>query len=344
MSRTRNRLIFATLCGLLAAGWAIRNQLSHTTNTLVLYCAHDAAYADPIIRQFEQQTGITVDVRYDEEANKSLGLTNLLLAEKQQPRCDVFWNNQTLGTIRLQTAGVLQPYHSPSADRIPANFKDEDGHWTGFAARLRVYLVNTDLMEATEDEVQSRLAADSLNRVAIAVPMFGTTLSHYSVLMAAWGENRLKTWHADLHARGIREVRGNSMSKDLVAEGVCDLGYTDTDDAFVAIDAGKPVAMLPVRLDNGQTICLPNSVALIKGCRHPGRATAFIDYVLSAEVELSLANSAARQIPLGIIDESRLSPQVMELRTWAADGVSLTEAALVNQNVLDWLSAEHAAQ
>ena len=53
------------------------------------------------------------------------------------------------------------------------------------------------------------------------------------------------------------------MSKDLVAEGICYLGYTDTDDAFAAIDEGAPVEMLPVRIDNGATICLPNSAAMI---------------------------------------------------------------------------------
>ena len=172
---------------------------------LVVYCAHDATYAEQVIQLFEQQTGITVEVRFDEEANKSLGLTNLLIAEQNNPRCDVFWNNQTLGTIRLQHAEILQPYRSQNADRIPNQYKDEAGYWTGFAGRLRVYLVNTDHLSATEDVVNKVLQQGSLSRVAIAQPLFGTTLSHYSVLMAAWGEDRLKAWHAEIHERGIRK-------------------------------------------------------------------------------------------------------------------------------------------
>jgi len=331
---------------LLASMWLLTRQSGDvdSESQLVVYCAHDATYAEQVIQLFEQQTGITVEVRFDEEANKSLGLTNLLIAEQNNPRCDVFWNNQTLGTIRLQHAEILQPYRSQNADRIPNQYKDEAGYWTGFAGRLRVYLVNTDHLSATEDVVNKVLQQGSLSRVAIAQPLFGTTLSHYSVLMAAWGEDRLKAWHAEIHERGIREVRGNSMTKDLVAEGMCDVGFTDTDDAFVAIDAGKPVAMVPVRLESGQTICLPNCVAIIKNCSQLDNAQKFVDFLLSADVEVLLANSGARQIPLGTVKQSQLPPEVLELQTWAADGVSLTGAADVNQQVLDWLTAEYTGQ
>lgn len=311
---------------------------------LVIYCAHDATHAESVIRRFEEQTGISVDVRFDEEANKSLGLTNLLIAEQANPRCDVFWNNQTLGTIRLMAEDVLQPYVSTNADRIPENFRNADGYWTGFAARLRVYIVNTDHMSATENDVATILQADSLRRVAIAQPLFGTTLSHYSVLADQWGMERLQQWHSSIHERGIREVRGNSMTKDLVAEGICDIGFTDTDDAFAAIDDGKPVAMVPVRLEDGRTICLPNSVALIKNCPHPAAAKKFIDFLLSEESELLMANSSARQIPLGPVNGSLLSPELLQLQKWAADGVSLEDAASGHRQVLDWLTAEYTGR
>ena len=256
----------------------------------------------------------------------------------------MFWNNQTLGTIRLQHAGILESYRSKSASRIPDQFKDAEGYWTGFAGRLRVYIVNTAVVKADDTSISAILESNSLTRVTIAQPLFGTTLSHYSVLMGQWGEERLKAWHADIHARGIREVRGNSMTKDLVAEQICDVGFTDTDDAFAAIDDGKPVSILPVRLDDGKTICLPNSVAVIRNCPHLDNAKTFVDFLLSAEVEIALANSSARQIPLGDVDETQLTDEIRELKAWAADSISLSQAADVNQQVLDWLTAEYTGQ
>lgn len=310
-------------------------------DALVVYCAHDSVFADSIIRTFESQTGIEVQVRYDEEANKSLGLVNLLIAEKAQPRCDVFWNNQTLGTIRLKQEGLLAPSDPDLFQHIPAQFRDADYQWAGFAARLRVYIVNTDRMPATEEAINKALQADSLSNAAIAVPLFGTTLSHYSVLCDQLGLDGLKAWHKSIHDRGIREVRGNGAVKDLVAEGACHFGFTDSDDAFAAIDAGKPVRMIPVRLASGQTICLPNSVAMIRHCAHPEAAAEFIRYVLSEDVEIALANSASRQIPLGPVDRSQLSADVQQLAEWAAQGVSLDGAARHDQEVLDWLTKEY---
>lgn len=311
---------------------------------LVVYCAHDSIFADSIIRDFETNSGIRVRIRFDEETNKSLGLTNLLIAEKKNPRCDVFWNNQTLGMIRLKNEEVLATCDSSLFAAIPSQFKDADNQWAGFAARLRVFIINTDKMEANEDAVSRVLASDSLSKVAIALPMFGTTLSHYSVLCDQMGLAGLKNWHQSLRVRGIREARGNGAVKDLVAEGVCDLGFTDTDDAFAAIDAGKPVKMLPVRLASGNTICIPNSVAMIRNCAHPQKAEQFIRYLLSPEVELALARSASRQIPLGSIDKDQLPEDVRELSVWAADAVSLEGAARHDQEVLDWLSNEYVGQ
>lgn len=314
------------------------------STALVVYCAHDSVFADSIIQRFEQSTGIRVQIRYDEEANKSLGLTNLLIAEKDQPRCDVFWNNQTLGTIRLKNEGVLQKCDPSLFARIPQQFRDPDNQWAGFAARLRVYIVNTNLMPAAEEAVKEMLAGDSLSHAAIAVPLFGTTLSHYAVLCDEMGIEELKTWHRSLRDRGIREARGNGAVKDLVAEGACLFGFTDTDDVFVAIDQGKPVKMLPVRLKSGKTICLPNSVAKIKNCPHPELADKFIRYLLSEDVETMLANSASRQIPLGPVDDTKLPDDLQPLLNWAADGVSLDGAAQHDQEVLNWLTQEYSGK
>ena len=42
---------------------------------------------------------------YDSEATKSLGLVNQLKNEKNAPHCDVFWNNELLGTMDLAHDG-----------------------------------------------------------------------------------------------------------------------------------------------------------------------------------------------------------------------------------------------
>ncbi len=308
---------------------------------LVVYCAHDSLYADDILQKFTEQTGIEVVPRYDTEATKSLGLVQQLIREKERPRCDVFWNNQVLGTLQLKDEGVLEPYRGPGYERIPAEFNDPDGEWTGFAARLRVYVINTDAMPATAEALAEALAAEDLSQAAIAKPLFGTTLSHYSVLWDLWGEDKLKAWHADLHKRGIREVTGNATVKNLVGEGVCRWGFTDTDDYYVGVDDGKPIGALPVTLDDGRTICIPNSVAIIKGTKQKVRAQLLVDFLLSEQTELALAASKSRQIPLGPVDESQLSDEVKQLKQWAGLGYPLTGLADARSACLAWLQGEY---
>ena len=109
-------------------------------------------------------------------------------------------------------------------------------------------------------------------------------------------------------------------------------------------DAGRPVTMYPVRLEDGQTICLPNSVAMIANCPHPENAKRLIDFLLSEETELQLAKSRARQIPLGAVDDARVPAEVRELQQWAKDGVYLEGAAAANQTTLDWLTREYTGQ
>jgi iron(III) transport system substrate-binding protein len=312
-----------------------------SADPLIVYCAHDSVYSEKILRRFERETGIPVSIRFDTEATKSLGLVNLLIREKEQPRCDVFWNNQVLGTLDLKDEGLLLPYKGPGYERIPERYKDPDGSWAGFAARLRVLIVNTDRMPATKEAIDAAFAKDDLSSMAVAKPLYGTTRTHYSVLWNQWGAERLKSWDRDVRARGLRVSGGNAAVMQMVASGASHFGWTDTDDFYVARDRGDPVDMLPVQDDQGNTICIPNSVCIIRGAKHLPQAKQLVDYLLSEEAELALAGSNSRQIPLGPVDSSQLSSEVNRLRDWAAEGYDLNQLGKSRRDCLDWLKVEY---
>lgn len=312
------------------------------SDTLVVYCAHDAVFAEGILRDFEKRTGIKVATRFDTEATKSLGLVELLIREKDHPRCDVFWNNELLGTMDLAERGVLAPYRGQGWERMPAAHKDPEARWTGFAARFRVHIVNTTKLSVDDPRVtalaQPGVSGD-LSRVAMAKPLYGTTLTHYVVWWQTWGPDKLQTWHTRTRELGLRELNGNGAVKDAVAQGACDHGFTDTDDFFDAKDAGLPVAMRPVRLESGQTICIPNTVALINGARHGAAAQKLIDYLTSAETELALARSKSRQVPLGAVPEDQLPEEVRTMRPWVSESVPLPPLSKSRAECLAWLKS-----
>ena len=64
------------------------------TEEVVVYTAVEQVYCQELFAQFEEETGIQVRAVYDTEANKTTGLVNRIIAEADQPVCDVFWNNE----------------------------------------------------------------------------------------------------------------------------------------------------------------------------------------------------------------------------------------------------------
>lgn len=119
-----------------------------TQQEVVVYTSLDKVFSQPVLEEFERKTGIKVKAVYDSEATKTTGLVNRLIAEKDSPRADVFWNSETGRTIVLKQKGVLDPYRSPSAADIPSTFKDNQGYWTGFGARCRILIYNKNLQIA----------------------------------------------------------------------------------------------------------------------------------------------------------------------------------------------------
>ena len=115
------------------------------TRWLVAYVSQDQVYAEPILAQFTRETGIAVRAVYDSEAVKTSGLVNRLLAERQHPQCDLFWNNESLRTQQLVERGLIasngwrsQPHaysgplcRHPRPTRQARTLSDDDGTCDG---------------------------------------------------------------------------------------------------------------------------------------------------------------------------------------------------------------------
>jgi iron(III) transport system substrate-binding protein len=284
-------------------GWgACRSPESTETaeRTVTIYVSTDRVFSEPVLREYERRSGVSVDAVYDTEETKSTGLANRLLAEKTRPQADVFWSNEPVRTLVLRSRDVLAPYKSPSAAGIPASLIDPDGYWTGFSARMRVIAYNTKLVPATEAPTSVFDLADGKwrDQVAIADPRFGSTSFHVAALYAVAGDQKMDDLFRRLKSNGVRVVAGNSVVRDLVVRGDVKVGLTDTDDVNVAMEETQPIAMvLPDKEGLGVPV-MPNMVSLIANAPHPDEARLLIDYLLSADVERQLAQSQAVQIPL----------------------------------------------
>tara|TARA_Y100000294_G_C8526001_1_gene324958 strand:- start:24 stop:1088 length:1065 start_codon:yes stop_codon:yes gene_type:complete len=276
-------------------------ELNKSERSVVIYTSLDQIFSEPILRNFEKKTGIRVLPVFDIEANKTVGLANRLIAEKSRPQADVFWNSEFGQTIRLKEEGVFAPYVSSNAEDIPSQYRDPQDYWIGFGARARIILVNTRKLSPDQyptsvfDLLNPKYPSD---KVAMAYPIFGTTLTQAAAMYAALGEDSARNFYKGIKGRGIRIVDGNSVVRDLVASGRLHAGLTDTDDACGAIKKGAPVKVIFPDQDGIGTLIIPNTVAMIAGATHPREAEELIDYLLSEEVEQKLIKAGAIQMSL----------------------------------------------
>jgi iron(III) transport system substrate-binding protein len=267
---------------------------------VVIYTSLDRPHSKPVLDRFERETGIRVKALYDTEASKTVGLVNRLIGESSHPQADVFWSSEVIRTLVLKDKGVLAAYQSPVADQISSEFRDAEGYWTGFAARARVLLVNTELTQEAPTSLQDLTKPEWRGKFAMANPLFGTTGTEVANAWANWGPARTRGYLAALRENGVVITSGNATACEMVANGRIPVCMTDTDDAFTAIEQGHPVRMIFPNQGEGEggALLIPNTVSLIKNSPNSENGRKLIDFLLSPEVEEMLAQSVAGQIPV----------------------------------------------
>ncbi|QDT01131.1 extracellular solute-binding protein [Adhaeretor mobilis] len=295
---------------------------------VVVYTALDEPFSQPVFDEFTRQTGIAVRAKFDTESTKTVGLTQAILAERARPRCDLFWNNEVVNTLRLDQAELLQAYAAKNANAFPAQYRSPQHTWHGLAARARVLLVNTELIPKEERPTTILALADPKwkARCGIAKPLAGTTATHAACLFAAWGEDRAKEYLSQV-AANAKILSGNKQVALAVGSGQIAFGLTDTDDALIELSAGKPVTIVYPDQGNEEvgTLFIPNTIALVKGAPHQEDAQRLVEFLLTPKVEEMLAEGASAQIPLN--PAVRNSPRVESPQTVRAMEVDFQKAA-----------------
>jgi iron(III) transport system substrate-binding protein len=333
---------FATLLALVASAGCTRPQ-----SRVVLYCSQDKDFAEELLQTFHQRTGLDVVPKYDTEAGKSAELYLELVQEKDRPRCDVFWNNEILHTIRLQRQGMLEPYASPGAKPYPASCHPEDQTWHAFAARPRVLVINTKMVKEADRPHSILDLTDPKwkGRVAMAKPLYGTTATQAACLFAVLGKEKAERFYLDLLKNGVQVAPGNRMVAAWVGSGKAAVGMVDPDDAFEEMQEHPDVAILFPDRDRPKddpmgVLFIPNTVAVIKGGPDPEGARKLVDYLLSPEVETKLAEGPSHQVPLNPEVKAKLPKEMETPRTVKTMDVDWAKAADLWPEVEKFLVAQ----
>jgi iron(III) transport system substrate-binding protein len=264
---------------------------------LVLYSDPEGFMTFRLAWHFTKETSIQVKQFQNNDYSGAASAARLT-AERDQPQADVYWSGDPIYCELLRQRGLIAT--SRHQRHIPAAFRDEDDHWTGFAGRARVLLVRRNLGQDPPKSIRAYTDPAWRGRGALANPLKGTTRSHFAALATLWGDQELAAFYHALRENGTRITNTTAESADLVIAGESDFALVDNDVALAAIEKGKPVDIVYPDQGGGETgiMFIPNALAIIKGCKNPEAAQELIDFLLTRDSELRINRLAPSHIPL----------------------------------------------
>ena len=294
---------------------------------LTIYTSHKEEVYMPIVREFEERTGIWVDV--------ITGGTNELLERIESQQDNVEADVMFGGGVESLKAyeHCFSPYVVGSSGSIREPHQAEDAVWTPFSALPVVLIYNTKLVSPDKITGWSSLIDPIFRgRIAFADPAIsGSSFTALATQILA-GNSMGKTL-----ATLAENLQGKTLSSsgdvlNAVADGSYLVGITLEETALKYIAAGADLAM--VYPEEG-TSCVPDASAIVKGAPHSENAKKFLDFTVSYEVQQMLSESSYRRpvrsdIPAG---ESLLPLQDIVLVDYDIDW------ACKNRDVIlsDWL-------
>lgn len=259
---------------------------------VVIYSSIDEPYVKPLVKRFEQKTGIAVTLITDSEATKTAGLVEKIEAEKDNPRADVYWGNEIFHTIRLAEQGVFAPYRSPVAADIPARWRDKDGLYTDIGMRARMIAFSTrpqfkDLVGKIKT-MQDLTNPALKGKIGVCHPGFGTATGQFAALYVVLGEEKYKQFVEGLKANDVKLLGGNSAVAEQVCAGTLAAGPTDNDDVANPKAEGEKLDGIVPDQDGIGTLLIPTTVALVNKAPHADNGRKLIDFLLDPAIEKEL--------------------------------------------------------
>ena len=269
------------------------------TGELTLYYSNSTDWADPLIEEFENQTGIEVSLVQDGTSS----LFARIKAEAANPQADVVWGG-VIDTYRANQ-DLLQAYTPSTVADLKEQAVDPNGYYTGFDMGPMVMIYNTDLVDEADapTEWADLLDEKYFGQIATADPTASSSsFSCMMSIMQAYGTDDGKGYEFveklvdNLDGKIIESSSGVIKG---VANGEYMVGLTYEEGALRYIGSGAPVQIVyPAE----GTSASPSGVGIIKNCKNLKSAQMFIDYIASEEVQSQLGSLNRRSVRTDVVD------------------------------------------
>ena len=295
---------------------------------LVIYCPHPLEFIDPLVAEFESETGISVEVI----AAGTGELMKRVESEKDNPLGDILWGG-TITTVE-PIKDYFEPYTSVNEEYILDAYKNVEGNMTRFTAVPSVIMINTNLIGDIEVKGYEDLLNPELKgKIAIADPAkSSSSFEHLVNMLYAMGDgDPEKGWdyvEKLMENANYTLLSGSSAVYKGVADGEYPIGLTFEEGSAKYVNSGAPVKT--VYMEEG-TIVKPDGIYIIKNCKNMDNAKAFVDFATSKDAQKMITEELNRRsVRSDIIGGKGLEPY---------ENIKIIEddIAVVNANKQVWL-------
>jgi iron(III) transport system substrate-binding protein len=254
-------------------------------DSLVVYSGRSEELVGPIFEQFEERSGVDVQVRYGETAE----LAATIIEEGENSPADLFFAQDPGALGALDDEGRLTELPDEVLDAVPARFRADDGDWVGTSGRARVVAYNTEelsegvlpasIFDFTDSEWEGRIGW---------APTNGSFQAFVTALRVLEGEDRAREWLEGVQANDPMVYPDNLTALEGVASGEVDVAFVNHYYLFQVIEEqGEDVPVRNYYLKDGDpgALVLAAGAGILDSAENAGAAEEFLEYALSQEAQ-----------------------------------------------------------
>lgn len=255
---------------------------------LVIYSGRNEDLVGPLIDQFEEASGLTVDVRYGDTAE----MASQILEEGDNSPADVFFGQDAGALGALAKEGVLAKLSDAQLGLVDTGLEDDEGRWVGTSARARVVVYNNE--ELTEDDLPDSIldftAPEWEGRIGWA-PTNASFQSFVTALRVIEGEDGARAWLEGIEANNPNAYENNIATVEAVAAGEVSVGFVNHYYLYQFLAENPDYTASNKLYGGGDPGGLVNvaGVGRLVTADHVEEANEFIDFLLSVEAQTYFA-------------------------------------------------------
>lgn len=306
----------ALLLGLAACGDDPAGPPELNDGTITIYSGRGESLVGPVIDQFEQATGITVQRRYGNTAQMAAQLQE----EGDRSPADLFYAQDAGALGAVAKSGLFATLPDDVLNRVPAEFRAHSGEWVGVTGRSRVLIYHPDRVAESElpASVFELTEPQWKGRVGVA-PTNASFQAFVTGMRVMHGDDAAREWLAGIAANDPQIRENNIAIVADVNDGRIDAGLVNHYYLYErAKEEGVGADQLAARhhyFPDGDIGALVNvsGVGVLRHSAEDEDVRAFLDYLLSEPGQRYFAEQTSEYPMIDGVDVVAGLPELSEL-------------------------------